>query len=100
MTTGLKYDNQNLYSSVSTVRGGGGRKYKQRANIAYHHVQQHADEIDDEDYTPSGRQTPSSTISDDLHSTSSRTSSALTTAAQRAAIAGTTTPATPATTNG
>ena len=28
----------------------------------------------DEDYTPSGRHTPSSTVSDDMHSTSSRTS--------------------------
>ena len=62
-----------------------GKKYKHKPGLTYHMQHVHADEMDaDEDYTPSGRQTPSSTVSDDLHSTSSRTS---TLNAQRAVAA-------------
>ena len=65
-----------------------GKKYKNKPGLNYHLQHVHQDEIDaDDEYTPSGRHTPSSIMSDDHHSTSSRTSALAAQKAVAAAVA-------------
>ncbi|XP_076815577.1 zinc finger protein DPF3-like isoform X2 [Clavelina lepadiformis] len=65
-----------------------GKKYKNKPGLNYHLQHVHQDEMDaDDEYTPSGRHTPSSIISDDHHSTSSRTSALAAQKAVAAAVA-------------
>nr|CAB3239775.1 ZF(C2H2)-17 zinc finger protein [Phallusia mammillata] len=54
-----------------------GKKYKNRPSLNYHLQHMHQEEMDaDDEYTPGGRHTPSSIVSDDVHSTTSRASAA------------------------
>lgn len=65
-----------------------GKKYKNKPGLNYHLQHVHQDEIDaDDEYTPNGRHTPSSIMSDDHHSTSSRTSALAAQKAVAAAVA-------------
>nr|XP_018669421.1 zinc finger protein isoform X1 [Ciona intestinalis] len=65
-----------------------GKKYKNKTGLNYHVQHVHQDELDaDEEYTPSGRHSPSSIMSDDHHSTSSRTSAIAAQKAVAAAVA-------------
>ena len=65
-----------------------GKKYKNKPGLNYHLQHVHQDEVDaDDEYTPSGRHTPSSIISDEHHSTSSRTSALAAQKAVAAAVA-------------
>jgi len=65
-----------------------GKKYKNKPGLNYHLQHVHQDEVDaDDEYTPSGRHTPSSIISDEHHSTSSRTSAIAAQKAVAAAVA-------------
>uniref|UniRef100_H2YRX5 Uncharacterized protein n=1 Tax=Ciona savignyi TaxID=51511 RepID=H2YRX5_CIOSA len=65
-----------------------GKKYKNRPGLNYHIQHVHQEELDaDDEYTPSGRHSPSSIMSDDHHSTSSRTSAIAAQKAVAAAVA-------------
>ena len=65
-----------------------GKKYKNKPGLNYHLQHVHQDEVDaDDEYTPGGRHTPSSIVSDDTHVTSSRSSAIAAQKAVAAAVA-------------